>query len=232
MVNMTIAAWIISVLCAFIAGSIPFGVLIARLKGINIQEHGSKNIGATNVGRVLGKKLGIVCFVLDVLKGSIPVLVVGCITGTFGKQLDDIGTTEMLLWIIVALAALLGHMYPPWLSWKGGKGVATTFGGMVAMWSLLTVPVLLAMLAWIVSLVLWRLVSLASVVAAASLPIMTLGWVYWRTGSVSIEQSWPMIAVTSMIAALVLWKHRSNIQRIANGQEPKLGSAIDPSEEK
>ena len=228
---MTITVWVISVLSAFAAGSIPFGVLIARAQGINIQEHGSQNIGATNVGRVLGKKFGVICFVLDVFKGAIPVLIVGFIAGTFGKQIDDIGTTDMLLWIIVALAALLGHMYPPWLNWKGGKGVATTFGGMVAMWPLLTVPVILAMIAWIVSLVLSKLVSLASVVAAASLPIMTLGWVYWQTGSLSIAHAWPMIGATSLISSLVLWKHRSNIQRIALGQEPKLGSSTNSTEE-
>ncbi len=220
--------WVICVVCAFIAGSIPFGVLIARARGINIQEHGSKNIGATNVGRVLGKKLGIICFVLDVLKGSIPALVAGNLAGTFGKQLDSIGTNDMLLWIAVTFAALLGHMYPPWLNWKGGKGVATTFGGMVAMWPLLTVPVLLAMCVWILSLVLFKIVSLASVVAAASLPIMTLGWVYWQTGSLSIAHSWPMIGVTTLIASLVLWKHRSNIHRIARGQEPTLHSCITP----
>ena len=228
---MTLTVWAICVLCAFIAGSIPFGVLIARAQGINIQEHGSKNIGATNVGRILGKKLGIICFILDVLKGSIPVLVVGSLAGTFGKQLDGIGTNDMLLWIAVVFAALLGHMYPPWLNWKGGKGVATTFGGMVAMWPLLTVPVMLAMLVWIVSLAFSKIVSLASVAASASLPIMTIGWVYWQTGSLSIAHSWPMIGVTSLIASLVLWKHRSNIQRIALGQEPKLGSGTNSTEE-
>jgi glycerol-3-phosphate acyltransferase PlsY len=231
MVGMTMTVWAICVLGAFIAGSIPFGVLIARLQGINIQEHGSKNIGATNVGRVLGKKLGIICFILDVLKGSVPVLVVGSLAGTFGKQLDSIGTYDMVLWIAVVFAALLGHMYPPWLNWKGGKGVATTFGGMVAMWPLLTVPVLMAMGVWIVSLVLSKIVSLASVAAAASLPIMTIGWVYWQTGSLSIAHSWPLIGVTTLIAALVVWKHRSNIQRIALGQEPKLGSGANLTEE-
>ena len=226
---MTVTTWAISLLCAFIAGSIPFGVLIARAQGINIQEHGSKNIGATNVARVLGKRLGAMCFVLDVLKGLIPVLVIGILAGAFGKQFDLIGTVDMLLWMAIMFAALLGHMYPPWLNWKGGKGVATAFGGMVAMWPLLTVPVVLAMLAWIVSLALSKMVSLASVVAAASLPILTIGWVLWQTGSLTIEQTWPMIGVTTLIALLVLWKHRSNIHRIALGQEQKLGDGSKPS---
>lgn len=228
---MTLTAWAICVLCAFIAGSIPFGVIIAKAQGINIQEHGSKNIGATNVGRILGKKLGIVCFILDVLKGSIPVLIVGNLAGTFGKQLAGISTNDTLLWIAVVCAALIGHMYPPWLNWKGGKGVATTFGGMIAMWPLLTLPVMLAMLVWVISLTLSKIVSLASVAAAVSLPIMTIGWVYWQTGSLSITHSWPLIVVTSLIASLVLWKHRSNIHRILLGQEPKLGSDPNSAEE-
>ena len=223
---MTITGWTISVLCAFLAGSIPFGVFIARARGVDIREHGSQNIGATNVGRILGKKLGLICFVLDVSKGAIPVLIVGLISGTFGKQLDRIESTEMLLWIAIALAALLGHMFSPWLNWKGGKGVATTFGGMVVMWPLLTVPVLLAMLAWFVSFAMSKIISLASIVAAISLPILTLCWLLFKTEAGTLEKYWPMIAVTSFIAVMVLWKHRSNIQRITRGQEPKLGSPV------
>lgn len=224
--DMTTTGWAISVLCAFLAGSIPFGVLIAKARGVEIREHGSKNIGATNVGRVLGTKLGIFCFVLDVSKGAIPVLVVGFISGNFGKQLDRIDTTEMLLWIAIALSALLGHMYSPWLNWRGGKGVATTFGGMIAMWPLLSVPVLLAMLAWLVSLALFKIVSLASIVAAVSLPIMTVCWILWQAGPESIAHAWPMTTVSSVIAVMVILKHRSNIRRITRGEEPILGSDV------
>ena len=142
MVNMNEVAWTIGIVSAYIAGSIPFGVLLAKTKGINIREHGSKNIGATNVGRVLGKKLGTVCFFLDVLKGTTPVLIVGLFAGLFGQSIHETTTIEMLLWICVVLAALLGHMYSIFLKFGGGKGVATTFGGMVAMWPLLTIPVL------------------------------------------------------------------------------------------
>jgi glycerol-3-phosphate acyltransferase PlsY len=231
MVDMNATGWAISVLFAFVAGSIPFGVLIAGARGVDIREHGSKNIGATNVWRILGAKLGAICFVLDVLKGAIPVLVVGFITGTFGKQLDLIDSSEMLLWIAIALAALLGHMFSPWLKWKGGKGVATTFGGMVAMWPLLSVPILLALLVWLASLAVSKMVSLASIVAAVSLPIMTLCWLLWNTGFESLVQYWPMIALTSLIAGMVFWKHRSNIQRMARGEEPKLGTAPTPPEQ-
>ncbi|MDP6541707.1 MAG: glycerol-3-phosphate acyltransferase, partial [Phycisphaerales bacterium] len=148
---MTSTQWVIGIIAAYFAGSIPFGVIIARIKGVNIRERGSKNIGATNVGRVLGKPLGVTCFVLDVLKGAIPMIISGIVAGTFGEKLDQITASELLLWVAVAFSALLGHMYSPWLKFGGGKGVATTLGGMLAMWPLLTVPVLIAFASWVIA---------------------------------------------------------------------------------
>jgi glycerol-3-phosphate acyltransferase PlsY len=221
MVIMTGVGWTISIVCAYFAGSIPFGVLLARSKGVNIREHGSKNIGATNVGRVLGKKIGLVCFILDVLKGVVPVLIVGVVAELFGQSIHETTTTEMLLWICVALAALLGHMYSIFLKFGGGKGVATTFGGMVAMWPLLTIPVLLAFLAWGITLKATKMISLASLVAAFVLFGDAVATVL--LGS-SLAHAWPLLAVTGLILAMVYWKHRSNIGRIIRGDEPKVGT--------
>jgi len=214
--------WIISITLAYLAGSIPFGVIIARLKGVNIREHGSKNIGATNVGRVLGKNFGVLCFFLDVLKGAIPVYVIGILTSSFGQPIELISTNAMLLWISVALASLLGHMYSPWLKFGGGKGIATTFGGMVAMWPLLTIPVLLAFLAWIITLKATKMISLASLVASLVLFIDAVVTVLFDS---TIKHAWPLLAVTGVIIVMVFWKHRSNILRIIHGKEPKVGSA-------
>jgi glycerol-3-phosphate acyltransferase PlsY len=222
MVNMNEVAWTIGIVSAYIAGSIPFGVLLAKTKGINIREHGSKNIGATNVGRVLGKKLGTVCFFLDVLKGTTPVLIVGLFAGLFGQSIHETTTIEMLLWICVVLAALLGHMYSIFLKFGGGKGVATTFGGMVAMWPLLTIPVLLAFLAWVITLKATKMISLASLFSALVLFGDAVATVL--LGS-SLEHAWPLLAVTGLISIMVFWKHRSNIGRIVRGKEPKIGSA-------
>jgi glycerol-3-phosphate acyltransferase PlsY len=220
MERMDVLDWSIAIALSYLAGSIPFGVLIAKLKGVKIREHGSKNIGATNVGRILGKQYGLICFALDVLKGAVPVIVVGKVTGSFGQPITEISTLNMLLWICVALASLLGHMYSPWLKFGGGKGVATTFGGMVAMWPLLTIPVLLAFLAWVITLQTSKMISLASVVAA----IILFGdaAVTVLLGS-TIEHAWPLLAVTGLIATMVCWKHRSNISRILRGEEPKIG---------
>lgn len=219
---MSILEYCIGIICSYLTGSIPFGVLIAKAKGVNIREHGSKNIGATNVGRVLGKTFGFICFMLDMLKGAVPVFVVGRMYGTYGQPIDAIGTTEMLLWMCIALAALLGHMYSPWLKFGGGKGVATTFGGMIAMWPLLTIPVLVALFAWIITLKVSRMVSLASLIAAIALFGDALATVFINS---TIEHAWPILALTGLIALMVFWKHRSNIERILHGEEPKIGDA-------
>ncbi len=217
---MTHSQWIIYIFVAYVAGSIPFGVLIAKTKGINIREHGSKNIGATNVGRVLGKKLGIGCFILDVFKGAIPVFVAGYLVNLYGQSLDQISTNEMLLWICVALAALLGHMYSLFLRFGGGKGVATTFGGMVAMWPFLTLPVLVAFASWIIAAKTTKMVSLASLVSSFVLFASTVVLVMVQS---SFSHAWPLVAVTFLISVMVFWKHRSNIGRIMQSEEPKLG---------
>tara|TARA_B100000959_G_scaffold279083_1_gene338605 strand:- start:1540 stop:2205 length:666 start_codon:yes stop_codon:yes gene_type:complete len=218
---MTGTQWAIGIAIAYFSGSIPFGALIARAKGINIREYGSRNIGATNVGRVLGIKFGLICFILDVLKGAVPVVVIGLLAKVFGESINHIGTSEMLLWICVALAALLGHIYSPWLKFGGGKGVATTFGVMVAMWPLLTIPVLLAFVAWVITLKSAKMISLSSLVAA--LVLFGDATVTVLLGS-TLEHAWPLLAVTGFIAIMVFWKHRSNIGRIIRGEEPKVGA--------
>ena len=222
-------SWATAILLAYLAGSVPFGVLIAKSKGVNIREEGSKNIGATNVGRVLGKKYGLICFLLDVLKGALPVFLFGMYAKHFGQDINEISTNAMLVWICVALAALFGHMYSPWLKFGGGKGVATTFGGMVAMWPLLTVPVLVAFVAWMITAKFSKIVSLASLVAALALFGDTVLKVMFES---TIAHAWPLLAVTGVITGMVFWKHRSNIGRILRGEEPTLGSTSETSTHK
>jgi glycerol-3-phosphate acyltransferase PlsY len=214
--------WTIALTLSYLAGSIPFGVLIAKTKRVNIREHGSKNIGATNVGRVLGKKYGLLCFFLDVLKGAIPVLLVGIVSELFDQSIGETGTTEMLLWICVAFASLLGHMYSVFLKFGGGKGVATTFGGMVAMWPLLTVPVLLAFFAWVITVKCSKTISLASLVASFVLFADAVAIVFMQS---TLQHAWPLLAITGLITCMVFWKHRSNIGRIARGEEPQIGAS-------
>jgi glycerol-3-phosphate acyltransferase PlsY len=224
-----VTTWIICIVGAYLVGSIPFGVLIGRLRGIDIREHGSRNIGATNVGRVLGRPLGALCFVLDLLKGALPVLIAGALCDALGrdpKNLDDT-TAWMWWWLGVAAAAVLGHMYSVYLGFRGGKGVATSFGALLAMWQLLTLPTLGALVVWYAVLRLGRYVSIASMAAAVSIPLWYLVRIIPNTGESigpTIMHASPPLLITSALAALVIWRHRGNISRIRKGEEPKSGT--------
>lgn len=223
--------WLASILAAYAVGSIPFGVLIARSRGVDIRAHGSRNVGATNVGRVLGKRFGVLCFALDFTKGAASTIGAGLAAGVLGEELAAISPAAMGWWIAVATAAVLGHMHSIFLRFAGGKGVATGFGALIGMWPLLTFPALGALVVWYASLRLFRYVGLASVLAAASLPF----WSVVRsipdvaqdapasTTLASIAHAWPLHIAMLALAALVTWKHRSNLDRIRRGVEPKVG---------
>jgi glycerol-3-phosphate acyltransferase PlsY len=225
-------AWAACIVGAYLVGSIPFGVLIGRARGIDIREHGSRNIGATNVGRVLGRRAGAVCFALDLAKGGVPVLVAGIVTGVLGRppRPGDLEPVQMWLWLAVALAAIVGHMAPIFLGFRGGKGVATSFGAMLAMWPLLTLPTLGAMVVWYATLRLTRYVSLSSMVSAASLPIWyALSAMPPAGGDVipRLLHASPPLVVTCGLTALVMWRHRANIERLRQGTEPRVGQTRD-----
>ncbi len=202
--------WVVSFLC----GSIPFGLLIAKSKGVDIRTRGSGNIGATNVGRVLGKPLGYLCFLLDASKGAIPVLWVGWSHQLLGAAAADMPPGVQLAWFATAVCAVLGHMFTPFAGFKGGKGVATAFGGLLAMWSIATVPVLAAGVVFAVVAKSTRFVSLGSIVASIALPIAVFAW--------GREPAWPTAALSALLGAAVIWKHRSNIARLRAGTENRI----------
>ena len=157
---------------SYLAGATPFGYLVAKCKGIDIREHGSGNIGATNVIRVMGKKIGLPVFALDVLKGLMPVLLAKMWCAKIGYD----PTWPMLL---AALGSVLGHNFTFWLSFKGGKGIATSAGAMVAV---LPVALGVALLLWIVFFYATRYVAMASIAAGVSLPLTVLGQRYLTGG--------------------------------------------------
>jgi glycerol-3-phosphate acyltransferase PlsY len=221
--------WPLFVAGAYVIGSIPFGVLLARTRGIDIRKHGSGNVGATNVGRVLGRRLGLACFVLDVGKGAIPVLVAGWYFQLLGRDTMATPATDSWWWLGVAFAALAGHMASVFLGFRGGKGVATAFGGLVAMWPTLGLAALAAFAAWIMVVLPTRMVSLASMVAAIVLPAVTV-WILLSADvpdSISPSDVWPRrlpaIIVSSLIGAMILWRHRSNLARIISRTESRIG---------
>ena len=189
----------ILILAAYLIGAIPTGVILTRLVGgEDIRSAGSGNIGATNVYRVAGRKLGLITLVGDCLKGVIPLLI-----GQYGFSLTEIGIA------MVALAAFIGHCYPVYLGFKGGKGVATALGIFLVL-----SPVSVLCLLGIFGVILWkwRYISLASISAAASVPLLVF----------IFESSVPYVVATFIIAVLVIWKHSANIERLRNGSENKF----------
>ncbi|HXV74158.1 MAG TPA: glycerol-3-phosphate 1-O-acyltransferase PlsY [Sphingomonadales bacterium] len=182
---------------AYLLGSIPFGWLIARAKGVNIRDFGSGNIGATNVGRALGKPYAAIVFILDFGKGFLPVWIARA------ANLPDWGL------IAVAAIATLGHVFPVWLRFKGGKGIATGAGAMAA---LLPIPLAIAVAVWLILFYITRYVSVASLAAAAALPISTA----------FVRPTVPYLVFTILLALLAFFTHRSNIGALIRGTEHRF----------
>lgn len=195
--------FVLIALGAFLLGSIPTGYLVARAKGVDIRQHGSGNIGATNVFRTLGKPLGIFVFVIDALKGFAAVW----LASRFGGGSDWAG-------IVAAVATIAGHNYTPWLGFKGGKGIATSAGVLLALmpWAVLAIAVV-----WIVVFQISRYVSLASICAAAALPVAV--GALWSAGC---GGNGPLLGFSLVISALAIWRHRTNIQRLRAGTESRF----------
>ena len=213
--------WIICIVLAYLVGAIPFGVLIARARGVNIFKVGSGNIGATNVGRIIGRPWGIACFLLDAGKGAVAVAASGISMGVFGDTAAETGATDLWLWLAVLAASLMGHMFSPYIGFRGGKGVATGFGGLLAMWPVMTIPAVIALLCWIIVVLLSRYVSLASTVAACSLPVVVITMAARQDGGLSA--SIPLIVVSLLLCALVVFRHRGNIARLRAGTDHRIG---------
>ncbi len=197
---------------AYLVGSVPFGLLVARAaKGIDIREHGSKNIGATNVTRVLGAKWGALCFVLDVLKGALPVYL--------PRLLLTSEDSNRIQWQVAAgLLAIIGHMFPIWLSFHGGKGVATALGVVVMLAKPFSTAITFGV--FVVCFATTRIVSISSILSALTFAVaqMVLLWPQpFRA------QSWSLATFSLAVPALIIVKHRSNIVRLLRGEEPRFG---------
>jgi glycerol-3-phosphate acyltransferase PlsY len=216
--------WAALPVAAYLVGSFPTAHLLARSRGVDLGAVGSKNYGATNLGRTLGRSWGILCFVVDALKGALPVLAAGWLLGALGAPAGGISTATAWCWLATALAAILGHTLSPWIGFKGGKGVATGFGALAAMWPVLTLPAGLAILLWAAILAVSRIMSLASMVAAISIPCSVLVAALAANGLAGVRAAVPFLVATGVIAAFVVWKHRANIARMRAGTEPKVGA--------
>lgn len=196
---------VLALLAAYALGSIPAAYLAGKSRGIDLRKHGSGNLGATNVFRVLGPRIGVAVFAFDMLKGALPVLY-------FWRWVDPSIASPVIVQILCGIAAITGHVRPLWLGFgRGGKGVATAGGVFLA---LAPVETSLALAAFAVTLLASGYVSLGSLVAATLLPVLLL----IRDGARS-----PLFVVCAIVAVFVFWTHRANIERLRQGTENRFG---------
>lgn len=213
---------------SYLCGSVPFGLLLGRLKGVDIRQHGSGNIGATNVGRVLGKPWGLFAFALDLGKGLGPVAVFGVLARSWMSAPGADRAVICLVWSAVAATCVLGHLFPIFLKFKGGKGVATSLGALLGLYPYFTVPGLVAFGLWVVLTLTTRYVSVGSVGAAVAFPVVFALFAAWRKQQWgTTAELWPLHLFAMTMALLVVYRHRGNLRRLYQGVENRIGSSTD-----
>jgi glycerol-3-phosphate acyltransferase PlsY len=207
--------WLVPV--AYLLGSVPFGLIVGRSRGVDPRTSGSGNIGATNVGRLLGRKFFALVFTLDLLKGLLPMLAAAYALREEIRG-GSVGARTYALWLLVGAAAIAGHMFSVFLRFKGGKGVATSTGVLLGLWPYYTVPALIGAAVWLAAFKAWRYVSLASMAGSVAFPLAYL--------AVGLARGWdvfgaqlPLLVFAVVMAGLIVFKHRSNIARLRAGTE-------------
>jgi len=207
-------AWLAVVLAGYLPGSLPAGFLAGRLKGVDIRTVGSGNIGATNAFRMLGKGIGTVVLLIDVMKGLLPCLFFAELVAGFFPE-GQAPKTETLQ-LLIGVSSILGHNYPCWLGFKGGKGIATTAG---VVGGLAPVSFGVCLGVWIVFLGMSRYVSVASIAAAVALPVSMAA----LPGG-GVDRFGPLFWIFLLLGVMAIWKHRMNIHRLMNGTEDRMWS--------
>jgi len=186
----------VALVVAYLLGSVSFAYLAGRVRGVDLRAVGSGNVGATNVFRTLGRRIGIAVMVLDIAKGAVAVLIARALT-------------ESPWPLLAAGAAIVGHVYPVWLRFRGGKGVAVAGGAVIALTPL---PALIVLGVWLVLVALTRYVSVGSLAGAVTYPFAVLAF----------GEEWPTLVFSVLAALAVILKHRANIGRLARGTELRL----------
>lgn len=208
------------IVAAYLLGSIPFGLLIARAYGKDLRTIGSGNIGAANVARALGRRWAYLCFLLDVLKGLIPMLAAMFVIKTLPARTVN-QAILLALWLAVGCAAILGHIFPIYLKFRGGKGVATSFGVALGLWPYYTICALVAVAIWVLVVLAWRYVSLASITASIAFPLV-LFLAIVLSPDWDLVNLWLLLIVSAAIPLMVIIRHRENIKRLVAGTESKI----------
>ncbi len=219
---MTIAGQTAILLFAcYLVGGIPFGLIVSRLKGVDIRKHGSGNLGATNVGRVVGKKWGVLVLVLDATKGACTSVAGLAYLECSGLDVGEHATLRDLIWLGTGLCCVIGNVAPVYLRFRGGKGVATALGVLLGIYPYLTLPALVALGVFAIVVSVSRYISLGSIVGAACMPpafvvmAMVRGW--------PLADHYPLLGLTLLVATAVVIRHRGNIGRLLAGTENRFG---------
>jgi glycerol-3-phosphate acyltransferase PlsY len=197
-------------LLSYLLGSIPAGYLAGRMAGIDIRKAGSGNIGATNVTRTLGRHYGYPVFVADFAKGTLAVYA----SILLGRYIAAERTSSEIYGMVGATCCILGHIFPVWLGFKGGKGVATSAG---ALFGLMPLAAAIGVGVWVITFEVTRYVSVASIATAMLLPLTVLGLTYARN-----TNGMSLFYFTLCLAAVVIFRHRSNLYRLLRGTEPRF----------
>ncbi len=197
-------------LVSYLLGSVPAGYIAGRIAGIDIRHAGSGNIGATNVTRVLGKRYGYPVFIVDFLKGLMAV----SMSILIEKRAQPVSAPTELFGIVAAISCVIGHAFPVWLSFKGGKGVATSMG---ALFGLMPFMALIGIAVWVITFEVTRYVSVASMTAALAVPISILILMPLKQTGGAV-----LLFFSICLAALVIFRHRSNLSRLVRGTEPRF----------
>ena len=224
--------WLVALLIgivSYLLGSIPSGLLISFSRGIDIRQHGSGNIGATNVWRTMGKTWGLLAFLCDFAKGWLAVIAGACIAAHSPVTVHLPHFVTITKWfprdqagIAAAIGCILGHNFPIWLRFKGGKGVATSLGVIFGMMPLVALIVLAV---WAIVLKASRYVSLASLVGAISLPLVVVALMFfWPLHAWGAVYGWAYFYFAVAAALLVIRRHAPNIRRLINGEEHRFGT--------
>lgn len=218
---MLIVGYIVTAIAGYFLGSIPTGFLVARARGVDIRTVGSGNMGATNVSRTLGRPVGIFVLAVDVLKGFVAGKLLAMAAKHFFAASEGLVVADNFA-IIAGFSAILGHNYTYWLNFKGGKGIATSLGVMIALfWKV----AIIALAVWIIVAAVSRYVSLASVIASIWLPITVIFF-----HSVYGDYSGRLVVISVIMAALAVYKHKPNIERLFKGTERRIGEKTPPTE--
>ena len=218
MVTDPLILFVVFPLAAYVIGSTPFGVIIARMHGKDLRKAGSGNVGATNCGRVVGRPWGYVCFFLDVTKGFAPALAAVLLARSSASRPDEL---QQAAWLGAGLGAICGHVFSFYLGFRGGKGVATALGVVLGIFPYFTWAGLVALGVWVAVTLVSRYVSLGSIVAAvAFVPLFA------AFNQPTLEY-WPLGTFAMAMALLILLRHRGNIARLLAGTENKIGQKKD-----